>query len=67
MLNKSILIGIAVAVAVAIAVGTLAMDDSNSSNVSELSEESPQTQSEEPQGRALTLEFSESVTTTASP
>lgn len=67
MLNKSILIGISVAVAVTIAVGALAMNDSNSSNVSELPEESPQTTLEEPQGRALTLEFSESISTTATP
>ena len=66
-MNKSILIGIAVAVAVAIGASALAMDDSNSSNVTELPEESPQTQVEEPQGRALTLEFSESISTTATP
>ena len=67
MLNKSILIGIAVAVVIAIAVGALTMDDPNSSDVSELPEESSQTEVEEPQGRALTLEFSESVATTATP
>lgn len=66
-MNKSILIGITVAVVIVIAIGAFMMEDPDSTNSSQLTEEPAQIEPEKPEGRALTLEFSESIATTASP
>lgn len=71
-MNKSIIIGIVVGVAIAIAIGAFAIGDDTvpTQNISDVSIEDDVVEPEistESKGRALTLEFSESMSSAGNP
>jgi len=66
-LNKSVIAVIVIGVAIAIAAGAFALVEPNTVSESETNPEPVEEIPEETKGRALTLEFHESVTAASSP
>lgn len=66
-MNKSIVAAVIIGIGIAISAGAFAMVGNDSSIELEVIEESVPTEPVQPEGRALTLEFHESVASSANP